>query len=262
MSGPAVDLEAFATALQDPDGRPPPGLKTWNGSDPAVRFAVYRNNVVVSLVAALADSFPITRELVGAAFFEAMARRFIAIEPPRSPVLTEYGDGFPDFIAAFEPATSVPYLPDLSRLELARIRAYHAAEAEALGAADLGEYLAAPQRLPETRLTLHPSVSVLESRHAICSLWAAHQGTVPIEGIDPSRQETALVLREGDDVLVLPIQAGIGRFLLALTSGATLGEATTVARTREARFDLTTALVLLIRHGGIAGWHPPGDLEP
>ncbi|MBK6864396.1 MAG: putative DNA-binding domain-containing protein, partial [Ideonella sp.] len=41
---------AFARALLQPDAPCPAGLKTWNGSDPAKRFAVYRNNVVVSLV--------------------------------------------------------------------------------------------------------------------------------------------------------------------------------------------------------------------
>ncbi|MBP8278840.1 MAG: putative DNA-binding domain-containing protein, partial [Propionivibrio sp.] len=37
----------FAAALLDPDLAPPNGLIAWNGSDPARRFAVYRNNVVV-----------------------------------------------------------------------------------------------------------------------------------------------------------------------------------------------------------------------
>jgi hypothetical protein len=260
MSRSADELQAFAAALQDPDGPLPPGLKTWNGSDAGARFAVYRNNVAVSRVGALADTFPVTRQLVGIPFFEAMARRFIAIEPPCSPVLTEYGNGFPDFIADFEPAASLAYLPDLARLELARVRAYHAAEAEALGAADLARHLAAPDRLPETRLVLHPSFTVLQSRHAICTLWAAHQGDAPIEGIDSSRPESALVLREGDDVLVLPISPSTARFLATLASGAPLGEAVAVALAREAHFDLTQTLALLIRHGGIAAWHPPGDL--
>lgn len=262
MSRSTDELQAFATALQDPEGPVPPRLKTWNGSDPAVRFAVYRNNVAVSLVGALADTFPVTRRLVGSPFFEAMARSFIALEPPRSPVLTEYGDGLPDFIAVFEPAAFLAYLPDLARLELARVRAFHAADAEALGAADLAGHLAVPDRLPETRLILHPSLTVLQSRHAICTLWAAHQGDAPIEEIDPSRPESALVLREGDEVLVLPVSPSTARFLATLASGAPLGEATAVELAREAHFDLTQALALLIRHGGIAAWHPPGDLEP
>lgn len=49
--------QAIAAALLDPAQPCPPGLTTWNGSDPAHRFAVYRNNVIVSLVDALADTF-------------------------------------------------------------------------------------------------------------------------------------------------------------------------------------------------------------
>ena len=58
---------AFAQALLDPDLPCPSGLCTWNGSDPARRFAVYRNNVVVSLIDALADIVPgrFRAEIVG-----------------------------------------------------------------------------------------------------------------------------------------------------------------------------------------------------
>ncbi|MEZ5722575.1 MAG: DNA-binding domain-containing protein [Paracoccaceae bacterium] len=59
------------------------------------RFDVYRNNVVVSLSEALATGFPVVRKLVGEAFFSAMAGVFVRAHPPRSPVLTMYGEGFP-----------------------------------------------------------------------------------------------------------------------------------------------------------------------
>ncbi len=55
----------FAQALLNPDLPCPGGLTSWNGSDPAQRFAVYRNNVMVSLIDALADSYPGLQELVG-----------------------------------------------------------------------------------------------------------------------------------------------------------------------------------------------------
>jgi putative oxidoreductase len=41
MSGQAP----WCAALLDPDLDVPPGLVTWNGSDPVQRFAIYRNNV-------------------------------------------------------------------------------------------------------------------------------------------------------------------------------------------------------------------------
>lgn len=261
MSGANGVLGAFASALLDP-GRPPPaGLVAWNGSDPATRFAVYRNNVVVSLVEALADTFPVTRELVGAPFFDAMARGFVAAQPPRSPVLTEYGDGFPGFVASFDPARALTYLPDLARLELARVRAYHAAEAEGLEATVLAAHLADQHHLPDTRLTLQPSLTVLGSDHAIVSLWTVHQGVGRIEDVNPARPECALVLRVGDDVLVLSVTRGAAAFVASLRAGSSLGQAAGAAVAREPAFDLANALALLIRHGGITAWHSPGDLE-
>ena len=76
----------FANALLAPERPLPPGLIAWNDSDPALRFGVYRNNAAVSLTEALAGGFPVTRALVGDAFFEAMARCFVAEHLPRSPI--------------------------------------------------------------------------------------------------------------------------------------------------------------------------------
>ena len=101
---------------------------------------------------------------------------------------------------------------------------------------------------------------MLVSEHAIVSLWAAHQGEGRIEDVDLRRAESALVLRDGDEVLVLPLSLAIGHFLAALAAGAPLGEAAEIAAATAADFDLTQAIALLIHHGGIAAWQPSGDL--
>ena len=88
----------FAAALLDAGLPPPPGLRAWNGSDPARRFGVYRNNVIVSLVGALGDTFPVVRRLVGDDFFDAMAGVHVRAHPPASPVLAHYGAGFADWL--------------------------------------------------------------------------------------------------------------------------------------------------------------------
>ncbi len=89
--GLLVTQATFAAALLTPELPSPAGLRVWNGSDPAARLAVYRNNVVSSLIDAVADSFPVTQELVGEEFFRAMAAVFVRAHPPRSKVLTHYG---------------------------------------------------------------------------------------------------------------------------------------------------------------------------
>ncbi len=118
----------FAQAVQDPASALPQGLTSKGGRNDPLRFAVYRNNVHVSLVNALTKGFPVVRALVGEEFFTAMARVFVGQTKPSSPMLFQYGENFPDFIAEFPPAASLPYLSDVARLECAWTRAYHAAD--------------------------------------------------------------------------------------------------------------------------------------
>src|SRR3954470_15631583 len=125
---------SFADALLNADRPVPCGITAHNAAIPERRFAVYRNNVAVGLRKALQSRFPVVEKIVGEEFFAAMALVYLKEQPPRSPQLTTYGDEFPAFIAAFEPAGELSYLADVARLEAARTRSYHAADATPLGA--------------------------------------------------------------------------------------------------------------------------------
>jgi len=245
----------FADALLAPGAQCPPGLFAWNGSDPARRFAVYRNNVMVSLIDALADSYPVTRELVGEDFFAAMARLFVQARPPRSPVLAHYGEGFADFIEAFPPAAGLPYLADLARLEMLRVQSWHAADAESIDGQELARLLADVAALPSAHLGLHPSLGVLRSPHAVVSLWAAHQAddvAAALAQVGVAVPEAALVLRVGLEVEITRIGTGAAIFIGDLRHGHPLGAAAGRALDADAGFDLAATLGLLIRNGGIA----------
>ena len=254
-----IDQAAFARALLDPALLPPADVCAWNDSDPTARLAVYRNNVMVSLLGVLADTFPVTRELVGDAFFRAMGQCFVRARPPQSPVMAEYGSGFADFIEAFEPARSLPYLPDVARLEWLRLTALHAADALPLSAADLTRRLAATADLTAARLHLHPSFGVLHSPYAVVSLWAAHQGMGDLAAIDLARAETAWVLRRELEVEVIPVEPAAGRFAAALIEGQPLGAAVEAAGGADGAFDLPAALAGLIRCGALTDWSHTGD---
>ncbi|WP_199917089.1 DNA-binding domain-containing protein [Parazoarcus communis] len=236
----------FACALLDPAQDLPGGLCTWNGSDPARRFAVYRNNVVVSLVDALAETFPVCSALVGEVFFRAMARAFVAERPPQSRVLAFYGRDFPAFVEDFPPAASVPYLADVARLEMLRLEACHAADVEALPAEAIAGVLAAPEQLPVLRIHAHPSVAVLNSRYAVHSLWAAHQGEGELEAVDPMLAQAVMVLRVGLDVHSIALTTGVGVFIEHFVQGAELAVAQQAAAACDPDFDLVAALGTLL----------------
>ena len=231
---------SFAQALLDPK-RPIP-----DGINPARRFSVYRNNVVAGLVKALASRFPAIERIVGEEFFAAMARAFVAACPPRSAVLASYGEGFADFIAAFEPACDLVYLADVARIEAARTRAYHAADATPMSA---GEFAALDvNAIAGLRVTLHPSAEIVRSAYPIVTIWAMNSGEQALSPIDDWCGEDALVARPHLDVEVRLLPEGGAAFLLALAEQRALGEAADVALAECPEFDLTRNLA------GLIGW--------
>lgn len=257
--------QEFADALLATEPVCPPGLTTWNGSAPEQRFAIYRNNVIVGLIDALADNFPVTQELVGEQFFRAMARQFVRAEPPRSPVLALYGNGFAEFIAAFPAAAGLPYLADVARLELLRVEAWHAADAEPLSADTMGSLLAAAEALPEARFVLHPSLRLLRSRHAVVALWTAHQSesaALALAKVDPDQTEIALVRRDGLGVEISSISVGAAEFIECLHQGRSFGHAAQQALSADLQFDLAETLGSLIRGGLLVSVTTEGSAPP
>lgn len=235
----------FAAVLLAPTFQCPPGLMTWNGSDPAKRFGVYRNNVLVSLIDALADSHPVVQTLVGEDFFRAMAREFVLRSPPRSPVLAWYGDGFADFIASFEPAIALPYLADVARLEWLRVESWHAADAPSPPIVELSALAGDSARLPAARFILHPSLRVLRSAWPVVSIWAAHQSDDPgaaLADIDMNRTEAALLVRPELDVEIIPIPPAATDFVEQLRTGIAFGPAVAAAAC-----DVPQIVAMLIR---------------
>ncbi len=218
-----INQGAFAAALLDPDRPPPDGLRVRPGDDLARCFAVYRNNVAISLIDCLAERFSVTQRLVGEDFFRAMARVYSMASPPTSPLMATYGDGFPDFIADFPHTVGLPYLADVARLEAARTRAYHAADAPSL---DPEAFQALPpERLGDCRLTFHPSMECLPSPWAIATIWSENSEDDAPPQIDPAVPEDVIVVRPALDVLVHKLHAGSAAFIAALAQGETLAGA-------------------------------------
>jgi len=242
----------FAAALRDPAAATPDGIVGPDHEPAPRRFAVYRNNVIVGLVKALKGSFPAVERIVGEDFFQAMARAYVRAEPPRSPLLIDYGVTFADFIAGFEPAASLPYLPDVAWIERAWREAYHAADAEPLGAdafAGIGE-----DRLGGLTLRLHPSLRLVRSRYPALTIWKMNVGDIPVGPVDLNASgEDALIVRPAAEVTVRTVPPGGADFVAALAEGRTLGESAAAALAAERAFDLAANLAGLVGAGAIAG---------
>lgn len=259
-----VTHQDFSSSLLSPRRVAPAGLKASSTQEAEHRFAVHRNNAVASLVDALSDSFPVCKALVGYDFFRAMACERVLADPPRSPVLSEYVEGFADFVAGFEPANSVPYLSDVARIETLRVRAWHAADAEPVGEAAYQQLATVPERLAATRVHLHPACGWLHCRHAAHAIWSAHQGLenpsdATLAGITIVRSQDVLVARAHLQVEVVALPPGVVGFLDALAKAETIGSAFDNARKNYPDIEAATLFALLIRHGLVIAFGPTLD---
>lgn len=238
-----VDQSAFVRALLDPELPPPNEVEASHGFAPKRRFAVYRNNVCVGLVDALAERFPICLQLVGDEFFRAMAQCYVRERLPRTPMLFEYGDAFAAFVSEFEPARELPYFPDVARLEYAVGAAYHAADAAPLPLDFLRALL--HERLDNATAVLHPSTHVVASAYPIVSIWRRHMSDDEMTPVVLDHGEEALVVRPELAIKVAALPAGGSAFVDALRNGRTFGEAMNAATGVAAEFELTDCLRVL-----------------
>lgn len=244
---PVCFAAAFAPGLLDPDCPVPPVLTGPNGKAAGKRYDVYRNNVTVSLIDALAAIYPAVQRITGTDFFRAMARFHVRSSPPTSPLLFEYGRGFPDFIAQYEHAQTMPWLADVARIERAWLDAYHARDATPLAPAQLGAV--APERLADLVLIPHPAAQIVRSDYSAVTIFAANRESAPVDRIDASTPEDALITRPGFDVIVRHLPAGGAVFATCLTQGRTLGEAAASALDAAPDFDLAANIAGLIEAG-------------
>jgi hypothetical protein len=238
------DQASFAKALLDPERQVPDGITSHTHPAPAKRFAVYRNNVVVSLIDALAARFPAVQRIVGEEFFRAMAGVFAPAHPPRSPLIMTYGEGFPAFIETFAPAAELPYLADVARLEAARTHAFHAADATALPARAFSAL--GPTDLETLRIRFAPGTAIVRSSHPVVTIWAMNADEAEPAPIEDWRGEDALISREGFDVVVRRLPPGGAVFLSHLLADATLADAASAAMQDSAAFDLAENIAGLI----------------
>ena len=238
---------AFASALINPERATPAVVSGPKGKAAAKRYNVYRNNVTVSLIDALAAVYPAVQRITGVDFFRAMARSHIRATPPCSPLLSEYGRDFPAFIERYEYASSMPWLADAARIERAWLDAYHAADAEPLPPAALA---AVPQeKLADLDFIAHPATRIVRSRFSAVTIVASNRGNEPVGKIDASIPEDALITRPDLEVMLRRLPPGGATFIESLMSGRSLGEAAASGLEISSSFDIAANIAGTIDAG-------------
>ncbi len=235
-------LADFGQAVLDPAKPAPAYLLGPHNRPVGSRFNVYRNNVVLGLTNALAESFPVICKLLGEQNFRSLANIYVRAHPPKTPLMMFYGTEFPAFLGNFQPLAHLPYLADTARLEQVRRESFHSADATPIATAALANI---PQSdLPKARMLLHPSMRLISSPYPIFSIWRYNstEDKSPL----PAQGEDVLIARPFDQVEMRKLPPGAIAFLNALARGENLEKSIETATKTAPDFDPVAQLTGLL----------------
>jgi len=188
------------------------------------RLSIYRNNVILSLITAMADTYPVVKRLLGEEFFNAVAVKFVRQFPPKQPSLLFYGGDFIEFIGHFPACSEFSYLSDVAKLEWMTVRAFHAADEQLFDSNLLAGV--APESLTEVSFSLQPSVQFMASSWPIDSIWEENlKDEVATLNLEELAGCNLLIYRHQLQVQVVNLTADCYNFVTAFGEGKTIASA-------------------------------------
>ena len=241
-----MNQAAFTRAMLRPD-LPTPAKVIAPAHDSATRrFAVYRNNVIASLLDALETAFPAIHALLGDTNFRNIAGVYCRAHPPPSPIMQQFGAEFGVFLDGFGPVKRFPYLPDIAKIEIALRWAYHAADNAGDAAVTLSTYT--PNQIPLARFTFAPAMQLIDSAYPIYDIWnKAHDPTYEIS----HQGQSIIILRPEFDPFPHLLSHAEHLFLRLMMDQSNLGDAAERASQHDPSFDLSQILQTLLTHNAL-----------
>lgn len=189
----------------------------------ATRLSIYGDGYCSRLIEALQANFPVLSELLGEVDFASLGTAYVRSHDSPFFSIRYYGNGLADFLATAPEYSGAPVLAELARWEWMMTEVFDAADAGAVGVADLAQL--APQEWAELRFGLHPSVRRLALAWNAPQIWNAVSdkeeppevefSAVPVEWV-LWRQELRTYFRS--------LQPGEAGALEAVRDGQSFGE--------------------------------------
>jgi hypothetical protein len=149
----------------------------------------HANTITHARIVALEETFPLTRQHLGEAAFNAIARDFAETFVARTYDASGIGAKFPGFLD--DPATR-----EIAEIEWAWLESYHASEAIALTLSDLGGL--SETELLAMRVRLHPSARIVKISLPIVAA---------LEELAGEQPAAILCARPDADVRLVPLDA-------------------------------------------------------
>lgn len=257
--GLAAAQAAFAGAMHAFDGPWSAGLLSrvvpGGELDAASALNVYRSSFVARLTEQLGETFATVWRVLGDDGFLEACENYIAVHPSSSYNLSDYGRGFPAWIASHPLAARMPFLEELGEFELAFHDLFHAPAPEGGDAAGAAR-LAASGNLSGVTLALTPARKLVALRHAVHDLFARRRDEGPLD-VDVERPQWMMLYRRGAEVMALEVGEGTFAALEALAGGATVEEALDAAVARDSAFgqaDAARLFEILVASGVVTRW--------
>jgi hypothetical protein len=252
---------AFARALCDANGAQAAQVREVEPFTAEQRLQIYHNNWAISLRQALAGVYPVINKLVGEEFFAYAAGAYLQAHPSRTGNVHDFGDAFPTFLAQLAGAESLPYLPDVARLEWAYHEVFHAPEGMALDVEQLAVVLSGESAEQVTAacnlyLQLSPCCRYVQSDYPILSIWQLNQDAGSgneVVDIGAGGMQLALV-RNNIAIEFHPLSAAAYTLLAALHSGDSFAQACVRALAAHADCNVGSVLQYCVQHRLITGF--------
>jgi hypothetical protein len=184
-------------------GEPPASIAA-QSKTPSERLAlgltIYRRNLIYCLCRALAETYPLCRDLLGEGNFNFLGKQYVHRFPSRVRDLGDYGERFADFLAQREEVRDHPFLSDLARLEWLADRAVRLPRAAWLDERDLALPASGEERA--RRLArLRRAVLPLRVRFTVLDVWRDYQrggcDAIRAESLRPGAQHLLVWSRKG-----------------------------------------------------------------
>lgn len=219
------------------------------------RLDAYRANVRGAHFNALEQAFPVTREVLGARYWQRLLEQEIEILASTKADLHAYGDFVPGLLQAAQQRRpeleDFPYLTDLATLEWHVHRARFARDGPAF---DWESFIAlAPDLQAQAIFTPSWALKILDCRYPVDTIWRAHQAAE--DAAPECESPAAYFIHRVDrfDVTVTRLNQESADLLVAICEGANLEMLSEVVIGKEPEA-IIRLLFDWIRRGWIVGF--------
>ncbi|MFL0809903.1 MAG: DNA-binding domain-containing protein [Agarilytica sp.] len=208
------------------------------------RLSIYQNNTYYSLIEAIKDLYPSVVATIGEELVGACAREWLEHNPPTSPAMVAFGQGFNEFIGQHPTTQDFAYIGDLATFDLLQHQSYHAADDQPLAPDAFTELK--PEALANSRIQALDSVRLFRSDFAVFDIWRLASGQTE-DPVNADTPQHILIIRPKSEVAAYELNPAFYGFFHSLLHAQTLQEALEVATEIDEKFNPTQAIQLLVQ---------------